>query len=307
MGQIVRRIAAAALAAVALLGAACDGDGDGRSGEIAPHDPDIVRIGAFNFPESELLAEIYAQALEAAGIPVERLGSIGSREVVQPALELGHVDVVPEYAGTMLSFVTLGTNEPTFDSNATVDELRAELGPRGMIVLDPANAQNKNVVIVTRALAAEHDLRELSDLEPVADTLKFGGPVECPERRFCLVGLRDVYGLEFAEFVPLPTSAVVADSLLMGEIDVGLVFTTDAALVDSDLTGLLDDRNLQPAENVVPVVRWDVYMRYAPDLGEVLNGVSERLDTSDLALLNLQAEDPRADLTELARLWLASP
>ncbi|MGI9644075.1 MAG: ABC transporter substrate-binding protein, partial [Ilumatobacteraceae bacterium] len=239
--------------------------------------------------------------------PVERLGAIGSREVVQPALELGLVDIVPEYAGTMLSFVSLGENEPTFDSDATVHELRAELGPRGMIVLDAANAQNKNVVIVTRALAAEHDLREMSDLEAIAGTLTFGGPVECPERRFCLVGMRDVYGLEFDDFVPLPSSAVVADGLLMGEIDVGLVFTTDAAMVDSNLTGLLDDRNMQPAENVVPVVRWDVYMRYAPDLGAVLNEVSSRLDTSDLALLNLQSTDPRADLGELARLWLASP
>jgi osmoprotectant transport system substrate-binding protein len=290
------------LAAAALVAAACSG---GEESEPAAEEH-AVRVGAFNFPESEMIAEIYAQALEARGIPVERLGAIGTREIVHPALELGFVDVVPEYAGTMLTFVTLGENEPTFDSHATVTELRETLGPRGMIVLDPANAQNQNAVVVRTSFAAEHDLYGVSDLAPLAGTLTFGGPAECPERPFCLIGLRETYGLDFERFVPLPSSAVVADSLELAEIDVGLMFTTDPAMIDGEFTALVDDRDLQPAENVVPVVRWESFVRWEPELGDALEGVSTRLDTADLGLLNLRAQQEEADIAELARLWLAS-
>ncbi len=297
---LLRGLLAIGAAVMTLVG--CGGDDETDSGPS----PDEVRVAAFNFPESELLAEIYAQALEERGVPVRRLGSVGSREVVAPALELGLIDVVPEYAGTMLSFVSLGANEPTFDSEATIDQLRETLGPRGLIVLDPANAQNKNTFVVTRAFAAENDLRQLSDLAAIADTLTFGGPSECSERLFCLIGLRDVYGIEFADVVPLRNSPVVAESLRFGEIDVGLMFTTDAEMVDTDLTALLDDRGLQPAENVVPVVRWTTLTQWSPDVLDALNDVSSRLETSDLALLNMRAQAPDADIAELARLWLES-
>lgn len=299
----MRRSAIAALSTVALL--LLPGCGDDEEAGPAP-DPNAVRVAAFNFPESELIAEIYAQSLEAEGIPVERLGAIGPREVVQPALELGLIDVVPEYAGTLLSFVSLGENDPTFDSAATVAELRATLGPRGMVVLDPANAQNRNAVVVTDSFAIENGVRTLSDLAQISDTLTFGGPSECPEREFCLLGLRDVYGIEFAEFVPLPSSPVVAESLRLGEIDVGLLFTTDPDMIDTEITLLLDDGDLQPAENVVPVVRWQALARWSPELLDALNDVSGRLETSDLALLNMRAQQPDADIAALATLWLDS-
>ncbi len=291
----------AALAALALAVGCADDVADEPTAPAA-----AVRIGAFNFAESELIAEIYAQALEGEGIPVERLGRLGSREVVQPALELGLVDLVPEYAGTMLSFVSLGANEPTFDSWATMSELREALEPRGMVALEPANAQNRNAVIVLQSFASEHDLWAVSDLGSLADTLTFGGPRECPERPFCLLGLHDVYGLDFETFVPMPTSPVVAASLRAGEIDVGVLFSTDSALVGTDLIELRDDLGLQPAENVVPVIRADALARWGPVVEEVLNEVSARLDTSDLTLLNLRVEDPEADVGALAELWLAS-
>ena len=291
-----------AIAALALLTVGCGGATD----EEPSAPPAAIRIAAFNFPESELIAEIYAQALEGRGIPVERLGRIGSREVVQPALELGLIDLVPEYAGTMLSFVSLGDNEPTFDSWATMSELREALEPRGVVVLEPANAQNHNSVIVMDGFASEHDVWAVSDLTALADTLTFGGPRECPERPFCLIGLHDVYGLDFETFIPMPGSAVVAASLRAGEIEVGVVFSTDSALVDTDLIVLDDDLGLQPAENVVPVIRADALARWGARVEDVLNEVSTRLDTSDLRLLNLRVEDPASDIGELAELWLAS-
>jgi len=291
-----------AVAALAVLTFTCGGATD----EEPSAPPGAIRIAAFNFPESELIAEIYAQALEARGVPVERLGRIGSREVVQPALELGLIDLVPEYAGTMLSFVSLSDNEPTFDSWATMSELREALEPRGMVVLEPANAQNQNSVVVMDGFASEHDVWAVSDLTALADTLTFGGPRECPERPFCLIGLHDIYGLDFETFIPMPGSAVVADSLRAGEIDVGVMFSTDSALVDTDLIVLDDDLGLQPAENVVPVIRDDALARWGPRVEDVLNEVSMRLDTSDLRLLNLRVEDPASDIGALAELWLAS-
>lgn len=291
-----------AVAALAVLTVACGGATD----EEPSAPPGAIRIAAFNFPESELIAEIYAQALEARGFPVERLGRIGSREVVQPALELGLIDLVPEYSGTMLSFVSLGDNQPTFDSWATMSELREALEPRGMVVLEPANAQNQNSVIVMDGFASEHDVWAVSDLTALADTLTFGGPRECPERPFCLIGLHDVYGLDFETFIPMPGSPIVADSLRAGEIDVGVMFSTDSALVDTDLIVLDDDLGLQPAENVVPVIRADALARWGAQVEDVLNEVSTRLDTSDLRLLNLRVEDPASDIGALAELWLAS-
>jgi osmoprotectant transport system substrate-binding protein len=266
----------------------------GCGGPAEPEEQGVgvaIRVGAFDFPESELLAELYAQALERRGLPVQRLGRIGSREVVEPALELGLIDVVPEYAGTMLSFVSLGSNEPTSDSELTVADLRSVLAPRGMIALEPAAAQNRNAVVVSKAFAVEHGVSTVSDLAPLAGALAFGGPSECPERYFCLVGLRDRYGIEFGVFIPIPNATVVAASLRADEIDVGLLFSTDSVLVDPDLVVLGDDLDLQPAENIVPVVRSQVVEKWGPALIEALDAVSVRLDTTSLVLLNSRAAD----------------
>jgi osmoprotectant transport system substrate-binding protein len=265
-----------------------------------------IRVGAFEFGESEILAELYAQALERRGLPVHRLGPIGSREVVEPALELGLIDVVPEYAGTMLSFVTLGTNEPTADSGQTLAELRAALEPRGMVALRPATAQNRNSIVVTTSFAAEREVRTISDLVPLAADLTFGGPSECPERYFCLVGLEELYGLEFGTFIPTLNSPFVAAALLAGEIDVGLLFSTDAVLANPEFTVLVDDRGLQPAENILPVVREEAISRWGPALKETLDAVSARLETDDLVLLNSLASGGGMTPADIALTWLVS-
>lgn len=290
------------LALTGLAVAACD---DRNATDVEPHGTEAIRIAAFNFDESELLAEIYALAIEQQDIPVQRLGRIGPREVVEPALEIGLVDLVPEYAGTMLAFVSLGRSTPTSNPSATLATLRGYLGPRGMRALEPADAQNRNTVIVDRSFAADNNLRSISDLAPLASGLKFGGPAECPERPFCLIGLAEVYGIEFARFVPLPSSGVVADSLELGEIDVGISFSTDPALVENDVVVLVDDLGLQPAENVVPVIREDALQRWGSDLSTALNAVSDRLDTIDLALLNAEAGREGADIGAIAAAWLA--
>jgi osmoprotectant transport system substrate-binding protein len=287
-----------ALLAVVVVAASCGSD-------PAPPAvvPGTVRVAAFDFAESELLAEIYAQALEGRGMMVERLGRVGSREVVLPALQLGLIDVVPEYAGSMLAFVSLGTFEPRAETPQTVSVLRVVLGQRDLEALVPATAQNRNAVVVTATLAAEHGLRRVSDLGPIASRLAFGGPRECPERLLCLIGLRTHYGLEFGSFTPLPGSAVVAAALRSGEIDVGLLFSTDPVLVGPELVLLEDDRGLQPAENVIPVVRSEALTRWGPELAEVLDEVSVSLDTQGLVLLNSRMEGGESPAA-LAAEWL---
>ena len=289
-----------------LVAAAVTGCGGGDN-ETAPSSGGAaaIRIGAFDFPESELLAELYAQALEAEGLPVRRLGRIGSREVVQPALEQGLIDLVPEYAGAMLSFVSLRTNEPTADTSQTVAELRSVLEPRGMVALAPAPAQNRNAIVVTKAFAAMYDVVSVGDLAPLDVSLAFGGPPECPERYFCLEGLGERYGLEFGAFVPTFGADMVAESLKTEVIDVGLLFSTDPVLVDRELIVLTDDRRLQPAENVIPVMRREALERWGAEVAKILDGVSSQLTTVDLVRLNSIAAEPEAELAEVVAQWRA--
>lgn len=290
---------------VALLigSAGCAGDQG-----VAPLPEEAIRIGGFNFAESELLAEIYAQVLESRGLPVARLGPVGPREVVEPALELGLIDVVPEYAGTMLEFVNLGAGEATAETAETVTRLRRWLEPRGLVALEPAAAQDSNAFVIHQGSAGTEGVHSVSDLAPIATELAFGGPPECPERYFCLAGLADVYGIEFGSFTPVPFGVIPA-ALRSAEIDVGLLFSTDPELSDPDLVMLVDDKGLQPAENVIPVVRADAVDRWGPQLVVALNSVSDELDTAGLAALNaayLEADqhEPGA-LAGVVEDWLA--
>ena len=283
-----------------LASAAC---GDAASPSSAPAAAEAIRIGAFNFTESEVLAELYAQALEAEGLPVARIGPVGSREIVEPALELGLLDVIPEYAGTLLEFVNLGAGEATADTEATMARLRARLASRGLVALAPASAQDRNALVIRKDFAAARGVRTISDLVPHASSLTFGGPPECPERFFCLLGLREIYGLEFAAFTPFPFGDVIAAGLANNEIQVGLVFSTDPVLTDPSLVVLTDDRGLQPAENVTPVIRQDALERWGSGLAVTLDAVSAALTTVDLVTLNSLAGEPDADIAVIARAW----
>jgi osmoprotectant transport system substrate-binding protein len=271
------------------------------SGELssAPVPPGAVIVGSFGFSESRTIAEIYSQALEARGLIVQRAFDIGSREVVEPALEQGKVDVVPEYLGTALRF--LGVERRT-NPHAALAEAFA---PRGVTVLDPAPAENKNGIVLTQATAQRLRARTISDLGPVAPTLVFGGPPECPERPLCLPGLASVYGLRFKAFRPLDSGgpATVA-ALEGGEIDVALLFTSDGHLATGQFVLLDDDRGLQPAENVVPVVRTAVVERHGTAVVDTLNRVSGELRTQDLTELNRRVDIDGVPAKQAAGDWL---
>ena len=266
---------------------------------------DAVTVGSFDFAESVLLAELYSQALEARGIRVVRAFHLGPREFVGPALAAGLVEVVPEYAGTAVGFASAGRVVAGADPRSTYRSLEQALDGTHVLALATAPAESTNAFVVTRATARDHHLRRLSDLAAVAGRLRFGGPAECPERPLCLVGLRDRYGVVFGSVSTLDAGgAVTRQALRSGDVDVALMFTTDPAI--GQFTELVDDRNLQPAENITPLVRQEVVERFGPAPVEAMDAVSAALDEPGLRALN--AADARqpgsADVPAIATAWL---
>ena len=284
--------------------AGCD---RGQAPQPPSEDPrrPTIQLASFDFPESELLAQLYGQALSRHGFPVEQVVQLGAREVVAPALEQGKVDMVPEYEGSALNFLNDRDRVATADPVLTHARLEQAFAPRGVIVLAFAPAQDRNGFVVSGDLARHHNLTKLSDLTPMAPQLAIGGPPECPERPLCLRGLEEVYRLRFARFEPTPSRDVTAAELKSGEIDVGMIDTTDPNLVQegNDLVQLKDDRRLQPADNVVPVVRREVLDAYGPPLVRLVNSVSAPLTTGQLTALNLQVAKGQA-AASVAEGWL---
>jgi osmoprotectant transport system substrate-binding protein len=292
-GRAVVAIVSAAL----LVGASC-----GSSGPSAPApDDDVITVASFDFDESEVIAELYVQALRSSGFEVRHVRRVGAREVVLPALELGLIDVVPEYAGSAVGF--LG-GEPSIDPASAHEHLRVLVGAKGIDVLAPAPAQSRNGLVVTTETATREGLRTVSDLRDVAGEMVLGGPPECPERALCLRGFTERYGLEFASFLPLDAGGpITAEAVQQGTVDVGVLFTSDGSLAEHGLVLLRDDRRLQPAENVTPLVRRDAVARVGPRMTEVLDAVSARLTTSELRRLNALARGGMAPI-EVAISWL---
>jgi osmoprotectant transport system substrate-binding protein len=267
--------------------------------------PRAIRVASFDFPESELLAQLYGQALRAHGFPVVLMLGLGSREIVEPALQQGFVDLLPEYVGSALDFVTVGREPAVADVGPTHDLLLGALGTRGIAVLDSAPAENQNALAVTADTAAARGLQTISDLARVAPTLVFGGPPECPQRPFCLAGLQRTYGLRFKEFIPLDAGGpYTVDALRTGAVDVGLLFTTDGEVASNGFVLLGDDRGLQPAENVTPLLRQAVVTRYGPRVTQVVDSVSAVLTTGDLASMNRRVSVDAQPPSSVAARWL---
>src|SRR5207302_778923 len=206
----------------------------------------MVKVASFNFDESEILQELYAQVLEANGYTIERHPRLGTREIVEPALEKGDIDLVPEYMATLEAFLAKDQTKASSDPAATQKALQDLLTPKNITVLDFAQAVDTNGFVVTKATADKNKLAKMSDLQSAAGQLVLGGPPECPQRPFCLLGLQSTYGLQFKDFKPLdaggPLTVAALDS---GDIDVGLLFTTDPNITLKNYVLLDDDKHLQ--------------------------------------------------------------
>ena len=297
-----RHLLVAAVVGITLLGAACGSSEKKTSTSGGGQTKGTVTIGAFNFPESAILAAMYEGALKADGFTVNVRPNLGNREVVEPALERGEIDMYPGYAATDLEFVNKGAGEASPDVQATVAKLRARLEPKGITALDPSPAIDSNAFAVTKATAEKYHLKTLSDLAPVAGQLVLGGPPECPTRPFCAAGLSKTYGINFKEFKPLDAGGPLSVAALeRGDVQVGLIFSSDGAIPAKGFVVLEDDKHLQNADNVVPVIR---VQTATPEARTVLNKVSAALTTDDLAALNKRASVDQEDPEVLSQGWL---
>jgi osmoprotectant transport system substrate-binding protein len=295
-------LAVAAATVLTMLASCAPGGTAAAPPERAPGT--AVVVASFNFPESELLAAIYALALMHAGIPARLELDVGPRELVQTALAEGLVDVVPEYLGSALASLEPATDVAMSDPVAVGRELERVLARRHLHVLAPAAAQDHNGLVVSRATASRLRLRTVSDLGPLASGMMLGGAPECPQQPYCLPGLRRVYGLQFARFVPLATEQERAEAIEQGVVDAVVTGTTDGYLANGDLILLADDRQLQPADNIVPVVRAATMAQHGTHLADTLDAVSARLTTNDLISLNWRVSVGGQNVLAEARAWL---
>ena len=261
-----------------------------------------LTVGSADFNESQLLAEIYGQALRLVGFDVSFEHAIGSREVYFGAIDNAELDLVPEYTGSLLSFL-LAPEQP---DATTVEEQVAAIGealPDDLEVLTPSAAEDKDVIVCTQAVADEFGLSTLSSLFEASSNITIGGPPELETRTpFGLAGFRDLYGAEFEGFVPL-TVADVSAALSGGEIDCGNLFSTMSAIATEGLVALEDDLEVVPHEAVLPLVRSEVV---GPELTGILDEVNANLDTETLAGLLAQVEVDQLGVDVVAAEWLAT-
>ncbi|MEU0518447.1 ABC transporter substrate-binding protein [Streptosporangium sp. NPDC006007] len=253
-----------------------------------------VVVGSANFPENVLLAEIYAQALEAKGVRVEKKLNIGSREILYDQIKSGGLTVLPEYIGSLLAFVDKTTTAKTEDDVLTGlgERLPAELE-----VLRPAAAEDNNSLTVTKATAQKNGLTTIEDLVKVSKDYAVGGPPEFRSRQE--KNFKDTYGLEFKEWKK--TGDATVDALKDGTVQVGNVFTTDPRIVLNDLVSLKDTKNAFAADNIVPLVN----RAGANDtVKTTLNAVSAKLDTAGLLALMKRVSVDKDDAAAVAKDWL---
>ena len=292
----MRRSVPVVLTILGLLAAACGGGAAGPK-------PDVI-VGSTNFYEQVTLGELYAQVLEGNGYKVTRRFNLGNREIVQPALQSGQIHVLAEYLATLVVFLDKNA-KPTTDKTATAKILQDLLTPKGLTVLQPADATDQNGIVVTKDTAAKHNLKKISDLAPVAKDLVFGGPPECPNREFCAVGLRNTYGITFKEFKPLDAGGPLTVAALEGkQIDVALLFTSDPTIASKSFVLLEDDKKLQLADNIAPVVRNDLLAKDDGGIKRHLDAVSAKLSQSELTELNKQVALDKKDSKDVAAAWL---
>lgn len=287
-------------AAVALLTvvAACGGS----SGSSGTTSKGTVTVAGFNFPESSILAELYGQALEHDGYTVNYKLLLGTREIVAPAIQNGQIDVYPGYAATDLEFYNKGAGEATGDATATTAKLNSHLQSIGLVALTPSAAVDQNAFAVTKATAAKYNLAKLSDLAAIGSQLVLGAGPECPTRPFCKPGLESTYGIHFKDFKALDTDGPLTRAAFKnGTIQVGLVFSSDADLNQLGLVVLQDDKHLENADNVVPIVRQSVA---TDEVKKVLDNVSANLTTPDLVTMNGQVELLHQDADAVAKAYL---
>ena len=301
----LRRAFFAAFIAASVIATACGGAGTG--GAAPSGSKPAVTVGSTNFYEQLTLGELYSQILEANGYKVTRKFNLGNREIVYPALKSGQIDIQADYLATLLAFVDKDGKvaKPSTDKTDTLNGLKKAVDADGLTVLDAADATDQNGFVVTKDTATSKSLKKISDLASVASSMVLGGPPECPQRPFCALGLKSTYGLTFKDFKPLDAGGPLTVAALDGkQIDVGLLFTSDPSIVAKNFVLLDDDKHLQLADNIAPVVRKDLISKDDGTITKLLNSISAKLTQAELNDMNKQVSVDKADSKAVASAWL---
>ncbi|WP_431967975.1 ABC transporter substrate-binding protein [Nocardia sp. bgisy134] len=298
-----RLLAAATLLAVGMILSACgnsdplaaDGDCAGES----------LIVGSANFPESETVANIYAEVLRVNGFQVDTRLNIGSREAYIPALRKCAISVIPEYTGNLLQYLD---NDATATSGADVEAALAGALGSQLATAAPAPGQDSDAVVVTRATAERWNLRTIADLAPHSAEVKLGAPAEFQERQGGLPGLKENYGLDIAaaNFVPLADGGGPATvrALVEGQVTAANIFTTSPAIAENDLVVLADPKHNFPAQNVIPLFN---AAKKSDKAIAALNAVSAKLTTEQLIELNKAVSgSSKTEPAAAAKAWVAA-
>lgn len=261
-----------------------------------------VKIGSKNFTEQFIVAEIYAKALENAGIEVERRLNLGATQIAHTALTSGEIDLYPEYTGTALAAVVKGelTSDADQIYNTVKDYYEKNLQ---LTLLKPTAINNGYAIVMLPERAAEFNLKTLSDLGPASNQLTFGAEGTFGERKDGLPGLKSVYGIQFKEFVQFAKLGIRYSALTSKQIDVSFGFSTDWQIEDSKLAVLADDKNLFPPYYLVPIVRQDA-LKANPKIADVLDKIAPLLTNEKMRAMNAAVERDREEPADVAEKFL---
>jgi osmoprotectant transport system substrate-binding protein len=291
--------AAAALMTTAACGSNSGGNPLSASSSSSSGGSSSITVGSADFPESALLAEIYAGALQAKGVNVSKKLNIGAREAYIPALQDGSIDLIPEYTGVLTQY--FNKNAKATDSDGVYAELKAALPPT-LIVLDKSAAEDKDALVMKKSKADQLGVKSIADLTGKADKMVVGGPPEWKTRLTGLPGFKQIYGLTFKEFRPLDAGGpLTLNALKSGQIDAGDLFTTDPNIAANNLVALEDPKNMYAAQNVVPLI---TKSKSNPTIEGALNGVSAKLDTATLSALLKEVVTDKKDASAVAQEFL---
>ena len=306
---IKRSLAALGLTITTLVLAACGGGSANPLGSSAPPSGASsagggapVVVGAANFTESQVLAEVYAQALKAKGVDASTRPPISSREVYIKALQDNSIQMVPEYTGNLLLFIDKSATATTQEELASA--LPKALEPDNLQIGKISAAADQDVYVVTKEFSQQNNLTSLADLKNVSSKMVLGGPSELAQRPYGPEGLKGVYGATLKQFKPYDSPAVKTKDLLDGKIQMGEYFTTESAIADNGFVPLADPQSMILPQNVVPLMRSDVASN--PQVAAALDPVQAALTTEELTALNKKVDVDRDDPNQVAGDWLKS-
>lgn len=285
----------AALAAVLVLGGCANSNPLDAPSEGSSSGDDTIVIGSQAYYSNEIIAEIYAQALEGADIKVDRQFNIGQRDAYMPDVESGAIDLFPEYTGNLLEYLD---KDATATSPDDVYAALKEALPKGLTALDYAEASDQDTYTVLKSFAEENGLTSIGDLSKVTTPVTIGAAPEFEQRPYGPAAAKEVYGVDLGFSATGPTTL---ESLLAGEIQVADIYSADPAFQTEDIVALEDPENIILASNVVPIVSSDV----ADEISDVINAVSKKLTAEELVGLNVQSTVDQKSAGDIAKKWLA--